>query len=119
LSRGYSFSETDFRQKDPAGAKAYNNFQQQKENELFDAESARLQAAAQRNNNGPVPPRQRELIDQQAQTTARRQSQALAVEKFLPQIQSAGAISFPSTASPAAQQAPAVSGPPQTQAKGP
>ena len=115
LSRGYTFSETSFRQKDPAGAKAYNDFQKQKENEIFEAQSARLQAAAQRNNNGPVPPRQRELIDQQALTTARRQSQGLAVEKFLPQIQAAGAISFPGATNPVAQQAPAVSGPPQTQ----
>jgi hypothetical protein len=95
LSRGYTFSETTFRQKDPAGAKAYSDFQKQKENEIFATEVARLTAQAQRNNNGTVTPRERELIDQQALTTARRLSQDLAVEKFLPQIQAAGAISFP------------------------
>jgi hypothetical protein len=119
LSRGYTFSETDFRQKDPAGAKAYNNFQKQKENELFDAESARLQAAAQRNNNGPVPPRQRELIDDQALTTARIQSQAEALRQFAPQIQAAGAGTITSNTSPAAQQGSAVSRAPQISSREP
>jgi hypothetical protein len=119
LSRGYTFSEQTFRQKDPAGAKAYNDFQKQKEQEIFTARSASLTAQAQRNNNGTVPPRERELIDQQALTTARRQSQGLAVEKFLPQIQAAGAISFPGAASPAAQQGTAVPRAPQTSSREP
>lgn len=114
LSRGYTFSETTFRQKDPAGAKAYRDFQTQKEKEISAAESARLTAQAQRNNNGTVSPRERELIDDRAQTTARLQSQRLAVEKFAPQIQTAGAITFPGTFSPASQQAAAVPRAPQT-----
>jgi hypothetical protein len=113
LARGYTFSETTFRQKDPAGAKAYRDFQKQKEKEISAAESARLTAQAQRNNNGTVSPRERELIDQQAQTTARRISQRLAVEQFLPQIQAAGAITFSGVTRPAAQQGAAVSRAPQ------
>ena len=114
MSRGYTFSEQTFRQKDPAGAKAYRDFQTQKEKEISAAESARLTAQAQRNNNGTVAPRERELIDQRAQTTARRLSQDLAVKQFATQIQAAGAITFPGTFSPAAQQAAAVPRAPQT-----
>jgi hypothetical protein len=119
LSRGYTFSETTFRQRDPAGARAYNDFQTQKEKEISAAESARLTAQAQRNNNGTVSPRERELIDQRAQTTARRLSQDLAVKQFATQIQAAGAITVPGATNPAAQQGAAVPRAPQTSSREP
>jgi hypothetical protein len=119
LSRGYTLSEQTFRQRDPAGARAYREFKTEKEKEISAAESARLTAQAQRNNNGTVTPRERELIDQRAQTTARQQSDRLAVEKFAPQIQAVGAITFPGTISPAAQQGAAIPRAPQTSSREP
>jgi hypothetical protein len=119
LSRGYTFSQQTFRQRDPAGARAYRDFQREKEKEISAAESARLTAQAQRNNNGTVSLRERELIDQQALITARRLSDRLAVEKFLPQIQAAGAITIPGATNPAAQQGAAVPRAPQTSSREP
>jgi hypothetical protein len=102
------FSEATFRERDPAGATAFRQAQQARERELTATETARLTAQANRNNNGSVSTRQRELIAEQAQTTARQQSRIETIQQFAPQIQAAGAGTITSSTSPAAQQGAAV-----------
>jgi hypothetical protein len=107
------FSEATFRERDPAGAAAFRQAQQAREQELVVSETAKLTAQANQNNNGSISPRQRELIAQQALTTAQQQSRIETIQQFAPQIEAAGAGSVVSTTSPAAQQGAAVPRAPQ------
>jgi hypothetical protein len=114
-----TFSEATFRQKDPAGAKAFREFKNTKEKEIFAIQSAKLIDQARKNNNGTVTARQRELIDEEALTTARVLSQAEAIRQFAPQIQAAGAGTVTNTTNPVAQQGAAVPRAPQTGSREP
>jgi hypothetical protein len=113
------FSEATFRERDPAGAAAFRQAQQARERELIASETAKLTAQANQNNNGSISPRQRELIDQQALTTAQQQSRIETIQQFAPQIQAAGAGTVTNTTNPAAQQGAAVTRAPQTSSREP
>jgi hypothetical protein len=113
------FSEATFRERDPAGAAAFRQAQQAREQELVASETAKLTAQANQNNNGSISPRQRELIAQQALTTAQQQSRIETIQQFAPQIQAAGAGTVTNTTNPAAQQGAAVPRAPQTSSREP
>jgi hypothetical protein len=108
-----------FRAKDPAGFAAYTNYIADRRKELTSQYEKSLTEQANRNSNGNIPPRQRELIVERAQDRAFVQALDEARIKFDPQIKAAGAGGITTTTNPAAQQGAAVPRAPQTSSREP
>jgi hypothetical protein len=108
-----------FRANDPAGFNAYTSYIQTRSRELATQYETSLTEQANRNSNGNISPRQRELIVESARERASAEASVEARAKFAPQIQAAGAGTVTSTTNPVAQQGAAVPRAPQISSREP